>query len=97
MSSDTRVPAHPIKRTGFRPIRSDTPPHARPVRDSARAKEEIKIPAQNDALDLSPTPKSRTMAHAYGKHDARAIGSATRHIAVMQSQWQVIEALGDNW
>ena len=81
MSRDIRVPAHPIRRTGFRPILSETPPHARPVRDSAREKEEMKMPAQKDALDLSPTPKSRTMSHAYGKHEARAIGSATRHIA----------------
>lgn len=64
MSRDIKVPVHPIKRTGFRPIRSETPPHARPVRDSARAKEEMKMPAQKDALDLSPMPKSRTMTHA---------------------------------
>ena len=82
MSKDMSVPAHPISKTGFRPIRSDTPPHARPVKDSARAKEEMKMPAQKDALDLSPTWKSFTMTHAYGKHEARAIGSATRHIAV---------------
>lgn len=75
------VPAHPISRTGFRPIRSDTPPQAMPVKASARAKEEMKIPAQKDALDLSPTWKSFTMTHAYGKHEANAIGSATRHIA----------------
>lgn len=64
MSRDIKVPVHPIKRTGFRPIRSETPPHARPVRDSARANEEMKMPAQKDALDLSPMPKSRTMTHA---------------------------------
>ena len=39
------------------------------------------MPAQKDALDLSPTWKSFTMTHAYGKHEASAIGSATRHIA----------------
>ena len=55
MSKDTRVPPHPMSSTGFRPIRSDTPPQAKPVIDSARAKEEIKMPAQKDALDLSPT------------------------------------------
>lgn len=82
MSKDMSVPAHPISKTGFRPIRSDTLPHAKPVKDSARAKEEMKMPAQKDALDLSPTWKSSTMTHAYGKHEARAIGSATRHIAV---------------
>ena len=40
------------------------------------------MPAQKDALDLSPTWKSFTMTHAYGKHEANAIGSATRHIAI---------------
>ena len=40
------------------------------------------MPAQKDALVLSPTWKSLTMTHAYGKHEASAIGSATRHIAV---------------
>ena len=81
MSKDMSVPVHPMSRTGFRPIRSDTPPQDKPVKDSARAKEEMKMPAQKDALDLSPTWKSFTMTHAYGKHEARAIGSATRHIA----------------
>ena len=55
MSKDTRVPAQPISSTGFRPTRSDMPPQAKPVIDSARAKEEMKMPAQKDALDLSPT------------------------------------------
>ncbi len=64
MSSDMRVPAHPISRTGFRPIRSETPPHAKPVKDSARAKEEMKTPAQKEAVDLSPMPKSSTIFHA---------------------------------
>lgn len=67
MSNDMRVPAHPIIKTGFRPIRSDTPPHAKPVKDSAREKEEMKTPAQKEAVDLSPTPKSSTITHAYGK------------------------------
>ena len=64
MSKDRSVPAQPMSRTGFRPIRSDTPPQAKPVKDSARAKEEMKMPAQKDALDLSPTWKSFTMTHA---------------------------------
>ena len=64
MSNDIMVPVHPIKRTGFRPILSDTPPHARPVKLSARAKEEMKMPAQKDALDLSPTLKSPTITQA---------------------------------
>lgn len=81
ISNDMRVPAHPIRRTGFRPTRSDTPPQARPVKLSARAKEEMKMPAQKDALALSPMSKSLTITQAYGKHDASAIGSATRHIA----------------
>ncbi len=64
MSSDKRVPAHPMSRTGFRPIRSDTPPQAMPVRDSARAKEEMKMPAQKEALDLSPMLESLTITQA---------------------------------
>ena len=64
MSKDISVPAHPISRTGFRPIRSDTPPQAKPVKASARAKEEMKMQAQKDALDLSPTWKSFTMTQA---------------------------------
>ncbi len=55
MSKEMRVPVHPTSKTGFRPMRSDTPPQAKPVRASARAKEEMKMPAQKDALDLSPT------------------------------------------
>ena len=91
ISNDMRVPAHPIRRTGFRPIRSDTPPQARPVKLSARAKEEMKMPAQKDALALSPMSKSLTITQAYGKHDASAIGSATRHIAVGHHQRRVVD------
>ena len=64
MSRDSRVPAQPISKTGFRPILSDTPPQAKPVKDSAREKEEMKMPAQQEALDLSPTLKSLVMIHA---------------------------------
>lgn len=95
MSKDMSVPVHPISKTGFRPIRSDTPPQARPVKDSAREKEEVKMPAQNDALDLSSTWKSFIMTHAYGKHEARAIGSATRHIAV--EGMSNVSSAGSRW
>lgn len=64
MSGEERVPAHPMSRTGFRPIRSETPPQTIPVRDSAREKEEMKMPAQKEALDLSPMLKSLTITHA---------------------------------
>ena len=64
MSKDMSVPAHPMSKTGFRPIRSDMTPHAKPVKDSAKEKEEIKMPAQKEALDLWPTWKSFTMTHA---------------------------------
>ena len=49
------------------------------------------MPAQKDALALSPMSKSLTITQAYGKHDASAIGSATRHIAVGNHQWRVVD------
>ena len=45
MSSDTNVPAHPSNKIGLRPTLSDIPPQKRPVRDSERAKAEMKTPA----------------------------------------------------
>jgi hypothetical protein len=39
------VPVHPIRSTGFRPIRSDKAPQYIPVKDSARAKAEMSKPA----------------------------------------------------
>ena len=64
MSNETSVPVHPMSKTGFRPMRSDTPPHAMPVKLSARANVEMKMPAQKVELDLSPTEKSLTITHA---------------------------------
>ena len=57
------------------------------------------MPAQKDALALSPMSKSLTITQAYGKHDASAIGSATRHIAVGHHQRRVVdgELVGWGW
>lgn len=45
MIKEAKVPAHPRSNIGLRPTRSDTPPQNKPVRDSARAKAEMKMPA----------------------------------------------------
>ena len=45
MSRDIKVPKQPISKTGLRPIRSEKAPQKKPVRDSARAKAEMKMPA----------------------------------------------------
>jgi len=45
MSKLIIVPKHPMSRTGFLPILSESAPHAIPVRASARAKEEMRRPA----------------------------------------------------
>lgn len=62
--SESIVPVHPMRRTGFRPIRSERQPQSKPVRLSARAKAEMKIPAHNEASCSPPTWKSFTMTHA---------------------------------
>ncbi|KAL8824809.1 MAG: hypothetical protein Q9191_004806 [Dirinaria sp. TL-2023a] len=45
MSNETIVPVQPMSKTGLRPIRSERPPQKKPVRLSARAKAEMKMPA----------------------------------------------------
>ena len=60
------------------------------MRASEREKEEIRMPAKKEALFLSPMLKSFTMGQAYGRMEVRAIGSATRHIAIDCCQSRVL-------
>ncbi|KAL9624364.1 MAG: hypothetical protein Q9160_001326 [Pyrenula sp. 1 TL-2023] len=45
MRRDNAVPTQPINKTGLRPIRSERAPHSMPVKLSARAKAEMRMPA----------------------------------------------------
>ena len=76
INSESIVPKHPKRSTGLRPTLSESDPHATPVRASARAKEEMRMPAYNAAFLSSPARSFLTIGYAYGKMEVRAMGSA---------------------
>ena len=78
------VPRQPESRTGLRPTRSDRLPQNIPVSASASEKADTSIPAKKEASDPLATLKSLTITHEYGKIEVKAIGSATRHIAIVK-------------
>ena len=79
-----------MRTAGFRPMRSESLPQRTPVTLWLREKTADVIPAHL-AISLCSTPKYSIISGRYGKMDVIAMGSESRHSAVIVSQFVLPE------